>query len=94
MYCKELLNFYFIYCFIIFFKVEPNKQVLIERIVKLQRDNAKAAEKIDFLEEHTRTLVGELQKKSKVLQSYILREESGALSSSSMDLNKVNHFIF
>lgn len=71
-----------------FTTVEPNRQALIERIVKLQRENAKAVEKIDFLEEHARTLVEELQKKSKVLQSYILREEAGALSSSSMDLNK------
>ncbi|XP_075223520.1 uncharacterized protein LOC142325537 [Lycorma delicatula] len=69
-------------------QVEPNRQVLIERIVKLQRDNAKAVEKIDFLEEHTQTLVDELKKKSKVLQSYVLREEAGALSSTSMDLNK------
>ncbi|XP_039282900.1 coiled-coil domain-containing protein 186 [Nilaparvata lugens] len=69
-------------------QMNSNSQMLIERIAKLQRENAKAMEKIDFLEEHTRTLVEELQKKSRVLQSYILREEAGALSSRSMDLNK------
>ncbi|RZF44581.1 hypothetical protein LSTR_LSTR001339 [Laodelphax striatellus] len=69
-------------------QINSNSQILIERIAKLQRENAKAMEKIDFLEEHARTLVEELQKKSRVLQSYILREEAGALSSRSMDLNK------
>ena len=65
-------------------------RALIERIVKLQRANARYSEKIDFLEENTRQLVSELQKKTKVLQSYILREESGALTSGSMDHNKVS----
>lgn len=69
-------------------QAEPDRQALIERIVKLQRSNARYSEKIDFLEENTRQLVSELQKKTKVLQSYILREEAGALSSGSMDHNK------
>lgn len=74
---------------------EPDRQALIERIVKLQRANARYSEKIDFLEENTRQLVSELQKKTKVLQSYILREEAGALTSGSMDHNKVSHmFIY
>lgn len=69
--------------------MEPDRQSLIERIVKLQRINAKYSEKNDFLEEHAQQLVSELQKKTRVLQSYILREEAGALSSTSMDNNKV-----
>nr|XP_023026850.1 coiled-coil domain-containing protein 186-like [Leptinotarsa decemlineata] len=68
--------------------VEIDKQTLIEHIVKLQRLSAKKSEKIDFLEEHVNTLVIELQKKSKLLQSYILREQSGTLTSDKMDSNK------
>ncbi|CAG9772571.1 unnamed protein product [Ceutorhynchus assimilis] len=65
-----------------------DKQALIEHIVKLQRISAKKSEKIDFLEEHVNTLVVEIQKKTKLLQGYILREQSGTLSSNSMDSNK------
>nr|CAH7716678.1 unnamed protein product [Callosobruchus chinensis] len=65
-----------------------DKQTLIEHIVKLQRISAKKSEKIDFLEEHVNTLVSELQKKSKLLQNYILREQTGTMSSNSMDNNK------
>ncbi|XP_014255468.1 coiled-coil domain-containing protein 186-like isoform X1 [Cimex lectularius] len=63
-------------------------QILIERIVKLQQDNAKQSERVEFLEEHSVHLVHELQKKSKLLQNYILREQAGALTSKSMDKNK------
>jgi hypothetical protein len=57
--------------------------------VKLQRANAYKTEKLDFMEEHTRQLVAELLKKTRIVQSYIMREQSGALSSASMDENKV-----
>ncbi|XP_054258354.1 coiled-coil domain-containing protein 186 [Macrosteles quadrilineatus] len=67
---------------------EPNKQTMIERILRLQRDNVRLREKVDFLEEHSKQLVSEMQKKTRVLQGYILREEAGALSSRAMDLNK------
>lgn len=63
---------------------------LIDRIAKLQSDCAKQTERIEFLEEHTAHLVKELQKKSKLLQNYIMREQTGALSSKTMDRNKVN----
>lgn len=63
---------------------------MIEHIVKLQRVSAKKSEKLDFLEEHVNTLVNELQKKTKLLQSYILREQSGTMTSNKMDNNKVN----
>ncbi|XP_018561678.1 coiled-coil domain-containing protein 186 [Anoplophora glabripennis] len=65
-----------------------DKQALIEHIVKLQRISAKKSEKLDFLEEHVNTLVAELQRKSKLLQNYILREQAGTLTSNSMDSNK------
>jgi hypothetical protein len=67
-----------------------DRQTLIEHIVKLQRISARKSEKLDFLEEHVNTLVLELQKKSRLLQSYILRDQSGTLTSNSMDANKVS----
>uniref|UniRef100_A0A1B6GEI2 Coiled-coil domain-containing protein 186 n=1 Tax=Cuerna arida TaxID=1464854 RepID=A0A1B6GEI2_9HEMI len=68
--------------------LEPDKQTLIDRVVRLQRESVRLREKIDFLEEHTKQLVAELQKKTRVLQSYILREEAGTLTSGSMDYHK------
>lgn len=58
---------------------EISTQTLIERIVRLQRIHAKKNEKIDFLHDHIQQLVDELQKKHKIIQQYILREESGLL---------------
>ncbi|XP_044262854.1 coiled-coil domain-containing protein 186 isoform X2 [Tribolium madens] len=69
-----------------------DRQTLIEHIVKLQRISARKSEKLDFLEEHVNTLVLELQKKSRLLQSYILRDQSGTLTSNTMDNNKSSKF--
>jgi hypothetical protein len=41
------------------------------------------------MEDHISTMVEEMKKKNRLLQHYILQEESGALSSASMDENKV-----
>lgn len=60
----------------------------------MQRTSAKKSEKIDFLEEHVQTLVAELQRKSRLLQSYVLREQAGTLSSNKMDDNKVSIFFY
>ena len=57
--------------------------------MKIQRSNARKTEKVEFLEEHVRQLVAELQKKTRIIQNYIIREQSGALSSERMDNNKV-----
>lgn len=69
---------------------EPDKQVLIERLVKLQRENAKKAEKLDFMEEHSQVLVGELQKKTRLIQSFVMKMPAGAFTSESMDQNKAD----
>lgn len=71
-----------------------DQQTLIEHIVKLQRISARKSEKIDFLEEHINTLVSELQRKTRLLQGYIMREQAGTLTSNKMDNNKVGlHFV-
>lgn len=69
---------------------EPDKQVLIERLVKLQRENAKKAEKLDFMEEHSQVLTAELQKKTRLIQSFVMKMPAGALSSESMEQNKAD----
>ncbi|XP_076758547.1 coiled-coil domain-containing protein 186 [Xylocopa sonorina] len=68
---------------------EPSKQVLIDRIIKLQESNARKAEKLDFFEEHTRILVEELQKKKRIIQNYILHENIGAMGGNERDKYKV-----
>ncbi|XP_059617618.1 coiled-coil domain-containing protein 186 [Phlebotomus argentipes] len=68
--------------------LEPSRQTLIDRILRLQQASARQAEKLDFLENHSATLVSELQKKTKVLQYYMLRDQCGALASSKSDRHK------
>ncbi|KAK9301697.1 hypothetical protein QLX08_006100 [Tetragonisca angustula] len=67
---------------------EPSRQLLIDRIIKLQESNAKKAEKLDFFEEHARILLEELQKKKKIIQTYILHENIGAMGGSERDKYK------
>lgn len=66
-----------------------DKEKLVERIIKLQRNLTKKNEKVDFLEDHNHQLVQELKKKTRLVQHYLMREESGALTTSVMDSNKV-----
>lgn len=66
-----------------------DKNMLIERILRLQRTLIKRNEKVDFLEEHNQQLMDEVKKKNKLLQVYILKEETGALATETMDRNKV-----
>lgn len=46
-------------------QVEVDKQMLIERIVRLQRSLARKNEKLEFLEEHIQQLVLEIKKKNR-----------------------------
>ncbi|CAL8309006.1 unnamed protein product [Boreogadus saida] len=67
---------------------EVDKTLLVERIVRLQKALARKQEKMEFMEDHIKQLVEEIRRKTKILQSYVLREESGALSSEASDHNK------
>uniref|UniRef100_A0A3P8V970 Coiled-coil domain containing 186 n=1 Tax=Cynoglossus semilaevis TaxID=244447 RepID=A0A3P8V970_CYNSE len=69
---------------------EVDKAVLVDRIVRLQKALARKQEKIEFMEDHIKQLVEEIRKKTKIIQSYVLREESGALSSEASDINKAH----
>lgn len=67
----------------------PDSQVLVEKIVKLQRELAKRQEKMDFMEEHVGTMVEEMKKKNKLLQNLMLKQDVGTLATTDMDDNKV-----
>ncbi|XP_011871078.1 PREDICTED: coiled-coil domain-containing protein 186-like isoform X2 [Vollenhovia emeryi] len=68
--------------------IELNKQVLVDRIIKLQNINAKRAEKLDFLKGHTQMLLEDIQKKDKIIQNYILHQNFGALACNERDRYK------
>ncbi|XP_035713324.1 coiled-coil domain-containing protein 186 isoform X1 [Folsomia candida] len=69
--------------------VIPDQQVLIERIVKLQRMLAKKQDKLEFLQEHVKQLVESLQKKSKIIQGYAMSQDIDALSSNLAEKNRL-----
>ncbi|KAG7507468.1 hypothetical protein JOB18_035267 [Solea senegalensis] len=69
---------------------QVDKAVLVERIVRLQKALARKQEKMEFMEDHIKQLVEEIRKKTKIIQSYVLREETGALSSEASDINKAH----
>jgi len=69
----------------------PDSQVLVEKIVRLQKEMAKRQEKLDFMEEHVNTMVEEMKKKNKLLQNLMLKQDSGALVSTDMDTDKPTH---
>ncbi|KFQ10580.1 CC186 protein, partial [Haliaeetus albicilla] len=69
---------------------EVDKSILVERILRLQKAHARKNEKMEFMEDHIKQLVEEIRKKTKIIQSYILREEAGTLSSEASDFNKVH----
>lgn len=58
--------------------------------MKLQRAHARKNEKLDFCEDHIKQLVEEVQRKTRIIQMYVMKEEGGTLSSDSMDRNKVS----
>lgn len=55
-------------------------EILLERILKLQKIKAKQAEKLDFLEEHCKALVAEIQNKTRVMQNLLLRTNYSKVS--------------
>lgn len=61
--------------------------------MKLQIINAKWAEKADFYEEHSQELLEEVKKKAKIIQTYILQQNPGALGCNERDRHKVCIFV-
>ncbi|TMS36630.1 hypothetical protein L596_003752 [Steinernema carpocapsae] len=65
------------------------QQVMIEKIVKLQRQLARRQEKIEFMEDHINQCIEELQNKTRIIQSYALREEASLLLPADDTLDKI-----
>ncbi|CAJ0597136.1 unnamed protein product [Cylicocyclus nassatus] len=65
------------------------QQVMIDKIIVLQKKLARRNEKIEFLEDHVRHCLEELQKKTKIIQHYALREEASLLLPSDGSLEQV-----
>ncbi|UMM21649.1 hypothetical protein L5515_003240 [Caenorhabditis briggsae] len=68
------------------------QQIMIDKIVVLQRKLARRTEKCEFLEEHVRQCLEELQKKTKIIQHYALREEASLLMPSEESMERVPIF--
>ncbi|UMM21648.1 hypothetical protein L5515_003240 [Caenorhabditis briggsae] len=65
------------------------QQIMIDKIVVLQRKLARRTEKCEFLEEHVRQCLEELQKKTKIIQHYALREEASLLMPSEESMERL-----
>ncbi|GMT36109.1 hypothetical protein PFISCL1PPCAC_27406, partial [Pristionchus fissidentatus] len=65
------------------------QQAMIDKIVKLQKQLLRRKEKIEFLEEHVRQCLDELQKKTKLIQYYALREQASLLLPSDDAMQRV-----
>ncbi|EYC06280.1 hypothetical protein Y032_0077g1119 [Ancylostoma ceylanicum] len=65
------------------------QQVMIDKIIVLQKKLARRNDKIEFLEEHVRHCLEELQKKTKIIQHYALREEASLLLPSDGSLEQL-----
>ncbi|XP_045476067.1 coiled-coil domain-containing protein 186-like [Harmonia axyridis] len=66
-----------------------NQNVLIERILRLQKIIVRKSEKIDFLEDQLDILFYQLHKRRKLLQYYFLQERTETLTSKEMDESKL-----
>lgn len=62
---------------------------MLEKMVRVQRESARKSEKLDFLEEHVQALVSELKKKNRIVQFYLVKEDSGMMASEASDKHKV-----
>eukprot|EP00090_Calanus_glacialis_P038399 TRINITY_DN6701_c0_g1_i4.p1 TRINITY_DN6701_c0_g1~~TRINITY_DN6701_c0_g1_i4.p1 ORF type:complete len:807 (+),score=340.83 TRINITY_DN6701_c0_g1_i4:80-2500(+) len=69
-------------------QLPDTQQLLVEKIVKLQRACARRQEKLDLLEEHVEQLMNEIKKKNKLIQNYFMGLETGALVSEESDIHK------
>lgn len=56
-----------------------DKNEIIHKLVETQKLNVKRNEKIDFLNDHVSQLTEELKKKTKLIQSYMVREQHGRM---------------
>ncbi|CAD5113558.1 DgyrCDS2723 [Dimorphilus gyrociliatus] len=65
-----------------------DQRALFSKIIKLQKKVARYSDKVEFLEDHNAQLTNDIRRKSRIIQKYILREESGTLTPASADVSK------
>jgi hypothetical protein len=71
------------------------RSALFEKMVRVQRDNARKSEKLDFLEEHVQDLLAEVKKKNRIIQFFFAKEDSGSMATEASDRHKViGHFSY
>nr|VZI46070.1 unnamed protein product [Spirometra erinaceieuropaei] len=71
--------------------VEPSKSLLVNKIEKLQRMNLRLSEKNDFMRDHINQLMREVQRKTQLLQHFLVSDpEAGGTSPMNVDENKAN----
>jgi len=59
-------------------------KMVLDKMVKLQQENARICEKLDFVEDHNKQLLYELKKKSSIMQKHGISGKNGLMS----DLNE------
>eukprot|EP00053_Salpingoeca_punica_P018612 m.183125 g.183125 ORF g.183125 m.183125 type:complete len:815 (-) comp17468_c0_seq1:1612-4056(-) len=62
---------------------------MAEDMNRLMHELEKRNERISFYESHVATLTEDLKSKGKIIQQFLLREQTGALGPSSLDANKL-----
>jgi Tfp pilus assembly protein PilN len=66
----------------------PDQQILVEKIIQLRKLLLKKDEKIEFIQGMNKDLVEQLQKKSKLVNCFLMNQEVGTLSTDISDQNK------
>ena len=65
-------------------------RLLLEQLIDINCSHLRyPQEKLDILEEHISQLMSEIKKKNRVIQSYVMNIEPGALISEQSDIHKV-----
>ena len=73
----------------------PDSQVLVEKIVRLQRHIAKKQEKLDCLEDHMATMTEEVKKKNRIIVETDSKGEiRAAVTSSTVERKSKTYIIF
>ena len=63
--------------------------MLVDKLIRMQKQQNKLREKTEFLEDQSSQLAHELKTKNKVIQYYLLREETGTLGTDTIAFNKL-----
>ncbi|CAK9299231.1 unnamed protein product [Gordionus sp. m RMFG-2023] len=70
--------------------INNNMKLLMDKSIRLQKALVRKKEKIEFLNDHIVRLQGELHKKAKIIQTLLLNEHAGALTTEEVDDNKAS----